>query len=82
MIGWLALAALAASSLPAPPAGTSSVAQRAAGSATAQIMVRIVRTSASIGHGRVPPPGAHPPRAATLAAADGRPVHALIYDFE
>ena len=84
MTGWLVpLAALAASSLPAPvPGGGVSSAQRAGGAASAQVSVRIVRTAAIVGHGRAGPRGAQPPRAATIEAADGSPVRALIYDFE
>ena len=51
-------------------------------SASATISARIIRASASVGHGLGPPAHAMVPRRTTLSAADGSPVAALVYDFE
>ena len=51
-------------------------------SASATVSARIVRASARIGHGLGPPAPAMTPRRATVTAADGRAVPALVYDFE
>ena len=87
MLGLLPATALAAPAT--PPA-----AQRAANtivsavrfangaSATALVSARIIRQSARIGAGFAPPGPRMVPRTATVTAADGRPVPALVYDFE
>jgi len=51
---------------------------------SAQIIVRarITRASASVGAGLAPPMPRMVPRHTTVSAADGRPVAALVYDFE
>lgn len=91
----LSMAALGALALPVPPAVAGSprglaiaaqvrpIARRSAGgaSATATISARIVSSSARVGAG-LPPPANLVARAATVTAADGRAVPALIYDFE
>jgi hypothetical protein len=51
-------------------------------SASATISARIIRASARVGHGLGPPAHAMVPRRATLSAADGSPIAALVYDFE
>ena len=84
----LSLAALAALVPSGPPTSSASdfaayQAQRSPGGAvgSATITVRIVASSARIGAGQPPLPDMTP-RPATLAAADGSLVPALIYDFE
>ena len=80
-----ALAALAPSSPPSSTAGgfTANHARRSPGgaAASATITVRIISSSARISADQPPQPGMAP-RPATIAAADGRQVAALIYDFE
>ena len=63
--------------------GASATAQRSEGGAavSATISVRIIANSARIGAGPPPAP-AMVPRQATIAAADGSAIKALIYDFE
>src|SRR5688572_18909533 len=91
----LSMAALAALAPSVPPTVASagafssnhaaaSVARRRPGgaTATATVSVRIISTSAQVGAGFAPPLPGMTPRPATIAAADGRPVAALIYDFE
>ena len=93
----LSTAALGAFVLSAPPAAlrparglavatqaASPVARRSIGgaTATAAISARIISSSARVGHNLPPPTSAMAPRAATVTAADGSPVAALIYDFE
>jgi hypothetical protein len=51
-------------------------------SASATISARIIRGAARVGPGLGPPAHAMVPRRATLSAADGSPVAALVYDFE
>ncbi len=51
-------------------------------SASATISARIIRGAARVGPGLGPPGHAMVPRRATLSAADGSPVAALVYDFE
>jgi len=51
-------------------------------SATVTVSARIVRQSARVGAGRGPPAPHMVPRKATVSAADGRAVPALVYDFE
>ena len=71
------MAMAAASTTPA------SVQRFAAGSsASATVSARIVRTSARIGASFAPPLPRMTPRTTTVSAADGRPVAALVYDFE
>ena len=86
ILGALVASAASATNLPMDggrPAGASGVsATRFTGaSATAQISVRII-ASASIGSGLGPPAPGMVPRRAMVSAADGRPVPALVYDFE
>ena len=70
-------------SAPIHVAATAPSAQRSPGgaTATAMISVRIISSSARIGADGPPLPDMVP-RASTIAAADGSPVAALIYDFE
>ena len=51
-------------------------------SATVTVSARIVRQSARVGAGLGPPAPRMVPREATVSAADGRAVPALVYDFE
>ena len=84
----LSLAALAALVPFVPPstsvgASGSYHAERSPGGAVASatITVRIIASSVRLGAGQPPLPD-RTPRSATIAAADGSPVPALIYDFE
>ncbi len=54
----------------------------AGSSATATVGARIISASARIGAGFAPPMARMVPRRTTFNAADGRPVAALVYDFE
>ena len=66
-----------------PSAAAGSTATRFSGaSVTATVRARIVRTSARIGAGLGPPAPRMTPRHATVTAADGAAVPALVYDFE
>jgi len=51
-------------------------------SATITVSARIVRQSARVGVGLGPPAPRMVPRQATVSAADGRAVPALVFDFE
>ena len=87
LLGLLSLPAAALSAAPAAvPRGADSIspARRFAGGASASFTVsaRIVRGSARVGTGRAPPAPGMVPRMATVSAADGRAVPALVYDFE
>lgn len=75
--------ALTPISASAPGGKGASVAQRSPGGAvaTATITVRIISSSARI-NAEAPPLPAMTPRTATILAADGSEVAALIYDFE
>jgi len=46
------------------------------------VSARIICQSASVGAGRAPPAPRMVPRAATVSAADGSAVPALVFDFE
>ena len=79
------LAALIAVSAASPGAGTSrsTVIRHQPGAALDfTVSARIIRSSASIGAGFAPPAPRMVPRRTTVTAADGRPVAALVYDFE
>ena len=79
------LAALIAVSAASPPAGAarSTVIRHQPGaSLNFAVSARIIRSSARIGHGFAPPSPRMLPRRTTVTAADGRPVAALVYDFE
>ena len=85
----LGLLSLATASPAAPRAALRSVdspspATRFDGgvSATVTISARIIRHSARVGAGLAPPAPRMVPRRAMVSAADGRPVPALVYDFE
>jgi hypothetical protein len=87
LMGLLAITATAASAAQAPPqpgADSISPARRFDGGASATVTVsaRIIRRSASVGAGLGPPAPRMVPRTATVSAADGRAVPALVYDFE
>ena len=73
-----ALAAMVAMSAAPAPARRYD----AAASATATVSARIITGSARIGARFAPPMERMAPRHTTLSAADGRPVAALVYDFE
>ena len=96
VMGILLLSVAGLAALAPPPAVASSAigsasfnsalsapARRSPGGASATITVSVTITSnaARIGHG-APPAAGMIPRVSTIAAADGRPVDALIYDFE
>ena len=51
-------------------------------SAVIMVSARIIGASARVGAGRAPPLPRMVPRRTTVSAADGRPVAALVYDFE
>ena len=72
-----ALASLIASSVPAADAVRFDPA-----AATVTVSARIIASSARVGAGLAPPRPRMVPRRATVSAADGQPVAALIYDFE
>jgi len=87
LLGLLSLSAAAVSAAPvvAPRSADSiSPARRFVGGASATVVVsaRIVRGSASVGTGLAPPAPGMVPRIASVSAADGRAVPALIFDFE
>ena len=69
------MAVSAASASPATRAGSGP-------SVTFTVSARIIGASASVGAGHAPPLARMVPRRTTVSAADGRPVRALIYDFE
>ena len=71
----MAMAAVSATATPARRIDAGS-------SATATVSARIISGSARIGAGFAPPLARMAPRPTTLSAADGRPVAALVYDFE
>ena len=82
------LAALIASSAaPAPTTaharhpGTSQRYDRGS-SSRFTVRARIIRATARVGDGLAPPHPRMVPRRTTVSAADGRPVAALVYDFE
>ena len=81
-------ASLAASAPAAPPtvlavrADMSTVTRFTGASASATVSARIIRSVARVGHDLGPPRSRMVPRTARVIAADGRPVAALIYDFE
>ena len=87
MVGLLPATALSA---PTTPPAAQRVTDSAApglrfasgASATALVSARIIGQSARIGAGFAPPGPRMVPRTATVTAADGRPVPALVYDFE
>jgi hypothetical protein len=91
-MAWIipALAALLVTAANATPAAAAqrsdlrSPAMRAGtgASASATVSARIIRASARVGRGLGPPAPAMTPRRATVTAADGRAVAALVYDFE
>lgn len=80
MISLLIPIALAAAEPIAP--STASTAQRGGGTATAQVFVRIVRSSASIGAAYAPPPEGAMVRSTTIESADGQQIPARITEFE
>ena len=87
LLGLFSTTATAAAAAPAVAqrvADSISPASRFDGGASASFTVsaRIIRQSASVGAGRGPPAPRMVPRAATVSAADGRAVPALVYDFE
>ena len=89
VLSMAALSALAPSPVvPDPAMRTHNAGQATArrspdgATAMANVTVRIISRPAKIGPRHGPPLPDMVPRAATIAAADGSPVAALIYDFE
>ena len=77
------LALLAATVAATPSASRSPTVRLDSGaSATFVVSARIVSGSARIGAGLAPPAPRMVPRRTSVSAADGRPVPALVYDFE
>ena len=86
LVGWVSATATAAPALSPAQRGADSIspATRFEGGASASftISARIVRQSARVGASLGPPAPRMVPRSATVSAADGRLVPALVYDFE
>ena len=84
----VALIAVSAPAVAAPGAeragGSRSTAIRydSGSSAVITVSARIISASARVGVGRASPLPRMVPRRTTVSAADGRPVAALVYDFE
>ena len=78
----VALAALSTTGTRGAPAPSPTLRYDAGATASVTVRARIVRASARVGPNFAAPLSRMAPRRTTVSAADGRPVAALVYDFE